>query len=361
MQNFPLKPKSEHMFVSESEFLDLDDDNEKGTPITNTSGSKVEIYNQKPKAGSLVVCPASVLRQWAHELDEKVADDAKLKVLIYHGLSRTKDPAELAKYDVVLTTYSIVAKEVPSKSFDDDDSDDDQENKKRKQSCVSKRGMKGKKGISEDDFIDDDDYDDDDQEYKKRKQSRVSKKGKKVRKGISASDYSDDDDYDYDDDFIDDDDSDDSDVDRENKKKKQSRVSKKGKKGKKGISATGALAKLKWFRVILDEAQTIKNHSTRVSKSCCELKAKKRWCLSGTPIQNSVNELFSYFRFLKCEPYANYTSFCNQIKIPISKNSKQGYMKLQAVLKTIMLRRSKGNYSLLKLCYKLFLHIFVKG
>ncbi|GJX22377.1 helicase-like transcription factor CHR28 [Tanacetum coccineum] len=120
----------------------------------------------------------------------------------------------------------------------------------------------------------------------------------------------------------------------------------KKKKGKKGIDGSidysGTLAKVSWSRVILDEAQTIKNSRTQVSKSCCGLRAKKRWCLSGTPIQNSIEELYSYFRFLKCDPYANYKSFCSQIKFPIARNSEEGYRKLQVVLKAIMLRRTKG-------------------
>lgn len=279
------KPKSDDSRTSKAEALNLDDDDGNGTivvdeenqagendelkVITQVSSSTQEFRNRKPAAGSLVVCPASVLRQWARELDEKVADEAKLEVLVYHGGNRTKDPAELAKYDVVLTTYAIVAKEVPTKVFDEDDEDDQRNGDKY--------------GLSSD-FSN------------KKRKGPIGSKKKKSRKGIDGS----------------------------------------------AIDSSGTLAKVNWFRVILDEAQTIKNSRTQVSKSCCGLRAKKRWCLSGTPIQNSIDELFSYFRFLKCDPYANYKSFCNQIKIPISRNSMQGYMKLQAVLKAIMLRRTKG-------------------
>ncbi|KAI3734234.1 hypothetical protein L6452_13699 [Arctium lappa] len=279
------KPKSDDSRTSKAEALNLDDDDGNGTVvvdednqagendelkvITQVSSSTQEFRNRKPAAGSLVVCPASVLRQWARELDEKVADEAKLEVLVYHGGNRTKDPAELAKYDVVLTTYAIVAKEVPTKIFDEEDEDDQRNGDKY--------------GLSS-------------EFSNKKRKGPIAGKKKKSRKGIDGS----------------------------------------------AIDSNGTLAKVNWFRVVLDEAQTIKNSRTQVSKSCCGLRAKKRWCLSGTPIQNSIDELFSYFRFLKCDPYANYKSFCNQIKIPISRNSMQGYMKLQAVLKAIMLRRTKG-------------------
>ncbi|AQK46391.1 Putative SNF2-domain/RING finger domain/helicase domain protein [Zea mays] len=74
----------------------------------------------RPAAGTLVVCPASVLRQWANELSVKVMEDNKLSVLVYHGSSRTRDPNELATYDVVVTTYMTVANEVPKENSNDE-------------------------------------------------------------------------------------------------------------------------------------------------------------------------------------------------------------------------------------------------
>ncbi|KAK3004469.1 hypothetical protein RJ639_018470 [Escallonia herrerae] len=261
------KPKPEDQCIQEAEALNLDDDDGGGTSVR-------EIRLGKPSAGTLVVCPASVLRQWARELEEKVADEAKLSVLVYHGGNRTKDPVELASHDVVLTTYSIVTNEVPKLSMVSEEGDD-QKN--------------GDYGLSSD-FS----------SNKKRKQvPNASKSRKKGRKGVDNS-------------AID--------------------------------SDCGTLARVRWLRVILDEAQTIKNHRTQVARACCGLKAKKRWCLSGTPIQNAIDELFSYFRFLRYDPYTKYKSFYNTIKVPIAKDSNIGYMKLQAVLRGIMLRRTKGDF-----------------
>ncbi|XP_058097810.1 helicase-like transcription factor CHR28 isoform X3 [Magnolia sinica] len=227
----------------------------------------------RPAAGTLVVCPASVLRQWARELDEKVSESSKLSVLIYHGGSRTRDPVELAKYDVVLTTYAIVTNEVPKQPLADED-DEEQRN-------MEKYGISSEFSTNK----------------KRKKNSNAGKKGKKNKNGIDSSAL------DYD---------------------------------------SGPLARVGWFRVVLDEAQTIKNHRTQVARACCGLRAKRRWCLSGTPIQNAIDDLYSYFRFLKYEPYAVYKSFCSSIKHPISRNASYGYKKLQAVLKNIMLRRTKG-------------------
>lgn len=221
----------------------------------------------RPAAGTLVVCPTSVLRQWAGELKNKVTSEANLSFLIYHGSNRTKDPNELTKYDVVLTTYSIVSMEVPKQSNPDSDGEE-----------------KGKP----------DPYG-----------APVSSSGSKKRKASSS------------------------------KKTKNKSVAE-------SCLPEKPLAKVAWFRVILDEAQSIKNYRTQVARACWGLRAKRRWCLSGTPIQNAVEDLYSYFRFLRYNPYAVYKQFCTLIKIPISRNPNNGYKKLQAVLKPVMLRRTKA-------------------
>lgn len=249
------------------------------SPITTSLSKRREnslmAVKSRPAAGTLVVCPTSVLRQWAEELKTKVASSANLSYLVYHGGSRTKDPDELAKYDVVLTTYAIVSMEVPKQPLGGKDDEE-------------KLKPDGVMGHTTD---------------KKRKDSPCST-GKSSKNG---------------------------------NKKDCSLLE----------SAARPLARVGWFRVILDEAQSIKNHRTQVARACWGLRAKRRWCLSGTPIQNAVDDLYSYFRFLRYDPFAVYKSFCSLIKIPISRNPANGYKKLQVVLKTIMLRRTKGNFLLI--------------
>lgn len=58
-----------------------------------------------------------------------------------------------------------------------------------------------------------------------------------------------------------------------------------------------------WHRVILDEAHCIKNPSTLVAKACCALKADCRWCVTGTPIQNSLQDVYALLKFLRHEPW----------------------------------------------------------
>ncbi len=61
-----------------------------------------------------------------------------------------------------------------------------------------------------------------------------------------------------------------------------------------------------WHRIVLDEAHNIKERSTNVAKAAFELEGDYRWCLSGTPLQNRVGELYSMIRFLGGDPYAFY-------------------------------------------------------
>ena len=63
------------------------------------------------------------------------------------------------------------------------------------------------------------------------------------------------------------------------------------------------LLQFNWKRVILDEAHGIKNPNTQQSKACCLLKADTRWCVTGTPIQNSLQDVYGLLKFLRHEPW----------------------------------------------------------
>jgi Rad3-related DNA helicase len=62
---------------------------------------------------------------------------------------------------------------------------------------------------------------------------------------------------------------------------------------------------IKWRRVILDEAHNIKDRRCNTAQAAFALRARYRWCLSGTPLQNRVNELYSLVR---CAPQVAYVA-----------------------------------------------------
>ncbi|KAL1701605.1 SNF2 family N-terminal domain-containing protein [Schizophyllum commune] len=148
-------------------------------------------------------------------------------------------------------------------------------------------------------------------------------------------------------------------------------------RGNKIIKERSPVHAVEWGRVVLDEAHNIKERSTNTAKAAFELKAKHRWCLSGTPLQNRVGELYSLVRFLGGDPFSYY--FCkrcdckslhwrftdhktcddcghspmqhtcfwnNEILTPIQKNGMEGpgkpaFKKLRILLDRMMLRRTK--------------------
>ena len=59
-----------------------------------------------------------------------------------------------------------------------------------------------------------------------------------------------------------------------------------------------ALIKKKWHLIVLDEAQAIKNYNTKRFKIITKLESKKRVALSGTPVENHIEELWNLFEFL---------------------------------------------------------------
>jgi len=74
------------------------------------------------------------------------------------------------------------------------------------------------------------------------------------------------------------------------------------------VKEDSILHAIKYHRLILDEAHSIKSRTASVAKACFALEAEYKWCLSGTPVQNRIGEFFSLLRFLQVMPFACY--FC---------------------------------------------------
>ncbi|KAI8811073.1 SNF2 family N-terminal domain-containing protein [Cladochytrium replicatum] len=204
---------------------------------------------------TLVVAPVSLLRQWELEIRRKVVGGT-LKVLLYHGPKRPKKVEALSKFDVILTSYSIVSAEWP--------------NKKRKK----KKNKKGKEAEGEADK----DFD------------------------VNIEDESPDE----------------------------------------MMKRAGPLFFMTYHRIILDEAHTIKNHAIQTSISACALEAKHRWCLTGTPFQNNLLELYSLLRFLQISPYNDKNRFASHITSQFKRGRHMTVLKrVQAILAACCFRRTK--------------------
>ncbi|PKY43125.1 hypothetical protein RhiirA4_340782 [Rhizophagus irregularis] len=102
-----------------------------------------------------------------------------------------------------------------------------------------------------------------------------------------------------------------------------------------------ALQQIHWFRIILDEAHIIKDVTTVQSQAACSLKAERRWCLTGTPIQNKVEDLFALIKFLHMDPFSDKEKWKQYILRPIKSIDPDGINRLQTLMKCITLRRTK--------------------
>ncbi|KAI9919122.1 hypothetical protein PsorP6_011659 [Peronosclerospora sorghi] len=103
----------------------------------------------------------------------------------------------------------------------------------------------------------------------------------------------------------------------------------------------GLVATTEWLRVILDEAHSIKNRATHYFKTCSALKATHRWCLTGTPIQNSLEDLFSLLCFLEYEPWSRAAWWKRVINKPYEDGDVNALGRLKAILTPLLLRRTK--------------------
>ncbi|XP_078264835.1 transcription termination factor 2 isoform X2 [Rhinoraja longicauda] len=182
--------------------------------------------------GTLVICPASIIYHWKMEIERHVCAK-KLSIYIYHGSNREKSTKVLSEFDVVITTYGLVAKEIPVKN--------------EKGKCTA------------------------------------------TDEALAESSHS-------------------------------------------------PLLKLAWARIILDEAHNIKNPQIQTSMAVCKLRARTRWAITGTPIQNNLLDMYSLLKFLHCSPFDDFKLWKNQVDNRTSK----GGERLNIITRSLLLRRNKG-------------------
>ncbi|CAI5724884.1 unnamed protein product [Peronospora effusa] len=233
------------------------------------------------RGGTLVVCPLVAVMQWKSEI-ERFVEPGHLSVYIHHGPKRLNVVEKIASYDIVLTTYSIIENEI------------------RKTIGWSKIACKycGKKYLP-DKLVSHNKYFCGPDAKKTALQNKQQKKKTKKKAAGETSDEEDDDDN-----------------LKKSIRKPKSRVNQRSKKKEEDKKSTPQKTKgksplhhIEWTRIVLDEAHYIKDRNCNTARGVFALKSSYKWCLSGTPLQNRIGELFSLVRFLRVKKYAYY--HCN--------------------------------------------------
>ncbi|KAL4095121.1 hypothetical protein PRIC1_008499 [Phytophthora ramorum] len=223
---------------------------------------------------------AVAVMQWKSEI-ERFVEPGHLSVYIHHGPKRLDSVEKIASYDIVLTTYSIIESEI------------------RKTLGWSKVACKycGKKYLP-DKLVSHNKYFCGPNARKTALQDKQQKKKPKKTAAGETSEEEENDDL------------------KKPVQKSRGRANPRSKK--KDDDKTPSLQKtkgksplhhIKWTRIVLDEAHYIKDRNCNTARGVFELKSTYKWCLSGTPLQNRIGELFSLVRFLQVKKYAYY--HCN--------------------------------------------------
>lgn len=102
------------------------------------------------------------------------------------------------------------------------------------------------------------------------------------------------------------------------------------------------LSKLNFFYLILDESQYVKNPASKTYKAVMKLQARHRLALTGTPIENSLSDLWAQMNFLNKGMLGNLAFFRRFFITPIEKhNNADQQEKLQILIRPFVLRRTK--------------------
>ena len=102
------------------------------------------------------------------------------------------------------------------------------------------------------------------------------------------------------------------------------------------------LSQYQFEYIVLDESQNIKNSDSITFRSVIQLRSNHRLVLTGTPIENSLKDLWAQFRFLQPDLLGDESSFHKQFITPIRQGNLRMETRLQQLLSPFILRRSKS-------------------
>lgn len=106
------------------------------------------------------------------------------------------------------------------------------------------------------------------------------------------------------------------------------------------------LAKMNMFRIVLDEAHAIREQNAQQTKAILGLHSQRRWSVTGTPIQNRLEDLLSVTKFLRLSPYEDRSRFGQYILSPFKTGDPSVLASLRVLVDSFTLRRVKDKIDL---------------
>ncbi|KAF8134681.1 SNF2 family N-terminal domain-containing protein [Mycena galopus ATCC 62051] len=103
----------------------------------------------------------------------------------------------------------------------------------------------------------------------------------------------------------------------------------------------GVLARSRFYRAVADEAQYIRNRGTKASLSLAHVRAKYRWMLTGTPVTNTLADIYGLLRFGRFRPWNDWNSFNEHVARVQLEDAPLAGQRAQMILKPLLLRRTK--------------------
>ena len=107
----------------------------------------------------------------------------------------------------------------------------------------------------------------------------------------------------------------------------------------KGRRKDAGLFKYDWHRIILDEAHMIKSRLAETARAACSLISDCRWCVTGTPLQNKLDDMFSLVKFLRMEMWREYSWWNTYVNKHLA--SPEAEALVRSIIKPILLMRTK--------------------
>ncbi|CAD8083360.1 unnamed protein product [Paramecium primaurelia] len=266
---------------------------------------------------TLIVVPKSVLLQWEKEIQTH-SKPRSLQVLVYYKQQSRSQKIKLKDYDIILTTYAILASdysiwtqinEIESEQSEQKQEQQEQEEQKQKQQKQQQQQQKQSQKLKQQNFQEED------QSF-----SSDSMSDESISYSISNTKISE---------------------EQKEEVKNQQKKKKLTKKQLEKAKKENNLFKQNYYRVILDEAHNIKTRSTLQTRSAISLQSQFRWCLTGTPMQNKHDDLFSLLQFLQVETFSEYFWWNTYVNKEENEDDQQRI--LAQILQPIILRRTKNS------------------